>query len=374
MSSGEIERTTPKDLEASLTEVEFALVLSRIIASVNHDPEQMRHTIYDLARYKLHQQLELTGSVEQNRKSIDALEVAILGVEAFSQKKQIIGPAPPRRQSIGYTASNSERRSFEPIARALSSIPEDDDAILVVSSPARKSGRRAAIYRMVGLIGILIGIMVAIRYREPLLSQITKIDRPMSVSSLVQPAAETTEPKTVAANPLLPTSFGVYGLSDDKLFELNMLPNKAQDLRIGISPTVALSNQPVLANGRVKFIVYRREATLSIPDRAEVRIVARVTRAVSYNAAGKPVVSTDDGWYIRNISFPYRVSPIKENPEMFEMRPETDGTELSPGRYALVLKGQLYDFVVDGPTTDPRHCLERLTAANGTFVSECKDP
>jgi hypothetical protein len=376
MSSSEIERAKPKDAETSLTEVEFALVLSRIITSVNDDPEQLRHTIYDLARYKLQEQLKLTGSGEQDQKSINALEVAIQGVEAFSQKKPIIGPA-PRHPSLGYVASNSERRSFEPIARALSSsTPQFDDEVPVVHSPVRKSGRRGAIARMVGLICILIGIMTAIRYRETLLLQISKIEQPMSVASSVQTGSEPALPKNVVAtpSPLLPTSFGVYALSDDKLFELNMLPSKAQDLRVGISPTVAISNQPILANGRVKFIVYRREAALSIPERAEVRIIARVTRAISFSAAGKPVVSADDGWYIRNISFPYRVSPIKENPEMFEMRSENEGTELSPGRYALVLKGQAYDFIVDGKTTDPRQCLERLTAANGTFVSECKDP
>jgi hypothetical protein len=142
MSSSEIERAKPKDVEMSLTEVEFALVLSRIITSVNDDPEQLRHTIYDLARYKLQEQLKLTGSVEQDQKSINALEVAIQGVEAFSQKKQIIGPA-PRHPSLGYAASNSERRSFEPIARALSSSASQfDDDVRVVPSPVRKSGRR----------------------------------------------------------------------------------------------------------------------------------------------------------------------------------------------------------------------------------------
>jgi hypothetical protein len=376
MGSSEIERAKPNDVEARLTEVEFALVLSRIITSVNDDPEQLRHTIYDLARYKLQEQLKLTGSGEQDQKSINALEVAIQGVEAFSQKKQIIGPA-PRHPPLGYTPSNSERGSFEPIARALSSsAPQFDDDVRVVPASIGKGSRRAAIGRMVGLIVVLVGIMTAIRYRETFLLAFSKIEKPMSVASSVQTVSVPSLPTNVATgpSPLLPTSFGVYVVSDNKLFELNMLPSKAQDMRVGISPTVAISNQPVLANGHVRFIVYRREAALSIPDRAEVRIVARVTRAITYNAAGKPVVSPDDGWYIRNISFPYRVSPIKENPEMFEMRAENDGPELSPGRYALVLKGQVFDFVVDGKTTDPKHCLERLTAANGTFVSECRDP
>jgi hypothetical protein len=374
MSSGEIERAKPKDLEESLTEVEFALVLSRIISSVNEDQEQLRHTIYDLARYKLKEQLRVAGSVEQTQKSINALEVAIRGVEEFSQKKQEITPA-RRYPSLEHAASGSERRSSQLISRSLSYAPPFDDAVTVAPSPIRKNGRRSTIVRMIGLIGVLIAILSVLRYRETLLVEISKINKPVSVASSVPTVSEQTLPKSVAPapSPLLPTSFGVYGVSNDKLFELSMLPSKAQDMRVAISPAVGISNQPNLPNGRVRFIVYRREAALSIPERAEVRIIAKVTRAISFDAAGKQVVATDDGWYIRNISFPYRVAPVKENPEMFEIRAENDGAELSPGRYALILNGQVYDFVVGGKTTDLRHCLERLTAANGTFVSECKN-
>src|SRR4051812_48880305 len=106
MSLGKIERTNAKDIEESLTEVEFALVLSRIIASVDSDPEQLRQTIYDLARYKLRDQLEQAGSSEQNHKSIKALEVAIQGVEAFSRQKQVIGPV-PGHHALGSSTSNA---------------------------------------------------------------------------------------------------------------------------------------------------------------------------------------------------------------------------------------------------------------------------
>jgi hypothetical protein len=39
-----------------------------------------------------------------------------------------------------------------------------------------------------------------------------------------------------------------------------------------------------------------------------------------------------------------------------------------------VLKGQAYDFTVDGQITDPAHCMERTEAANGSFYSECRMP
>ncbi|MBU6461115.1 MAG: hypothetical protein KGI99_02800 [Bradyrhizobium sp.] len=374
MGSGEIERARQKDVEESLTEVEFALVLSRIISSVNDDPEQLRHTIYDLARYKLEEQLKATGNTEQNRKSVRALETAIRGVEEFSQKKQEIAPA-RRYQSLEQAESRSERQSFERISRSLSYTPSFDDAVAVVPPPVRTSQRWPTIVRWTGLICLPVIVLFAARYRETLFTEVQQFKKPVSVASSVPTISEPVLPKNVplAPSPLLPTTFGVYGVSNDKLFELNMLPGKAQDIRVAISPTVGISDQPNLPSGRVRFIVYRREAALSIPERAEVRIIAKVAHAISFNAAGKQVVTDDDGWYIRNISFPYRVAPIKENPEMFEIRAENDGAELSPGRYALVLRGQLYDFVIDGKVTDARHCLERMAAANGTFVSECKD-
>ena len=94
---------------------------------------------------------------------------------------------------------------------------------------------------------------------------------------------------------------------------------------------------------------------------------------MGFDPAGKPVVSKlDDSWVIRNISIPYRTAPNRDNPDMYEVQNEHAEAALPPGRYALVLKGQAYDFSVAGPLSDPRQCLERLAATNGQFYSECK--
>lgn len=59
---------------------------------------------------------------------------------------------------------------------------------------------------------------------------------------------------------------------------------------------------------------------------------------------------------------------------MFATEARNPDTVLTPGRYALVLKGQASDFMVEGSVTDKRQCLERLAAANGNFYSECQQP
>ena len=82
----------------------------------------------------------------------------------------------------------------------------------------------------------------------------------------------------------------------------------------------------------------------------------------------------DDEWTIRNASYELRVAPVSENPDMLMFRPEDPEFVFPAGRYALVLKGQAFDFTVAGPITDPTQCLERTEAANGTFYSECRKP
>ena len=80
----------------------------------------------------------------------------------------------------------------------------------------------------------------------------------------------------------------------------------------------------------------------------------------------------DDLWSIRGISYKFKSAPVPGQPEMMLVRPESPEIVLSPGRYALVLKRQGYDFTIAGEVTDPNHCLERTEAANGTFFSPCK--
>jgi hypothetical protein len=140
------------------------------------------------------------------------------------------------------------------------------------------------------------------------------------------------------------------------------------------SAAFAAPSQTLLPNGHPKFIVFRRDLASNIADRADVRIIAKVAREFSAGAAGKKPSDEDAAWVIRNISFPFRASPVSDNPEMYELHSEDPSLELTPGRYALVLKNQSYDFSVEGEPVDPRQCIERIVTSNGTFYSDCKKP
>ena len=139
-----------------------------------------------------------------------------------------------------------------------------------------------------------------------------------------------------------------------------------------MSTPISKPSHTILRDSHVKFVVFRRDLAALAPERVDVRVVAKVMRALTFDAKGKPnFTKVDDAWNIRNIFHEFRVQPIPGNPEMLLMQAEKVGFELLPGRYVLVLKNQGYDFTIPGEIKDPAQCLERTEAANGTFYSDC---
>jgi hypothetical protein len=130
-----------------------------------------------------------------------------------------------------------------------------------------------------------------------------------------------------------------------------------------------------LPDGKARFIVFRRDLVGNAPDRVEIRVVARVARAISFDAKGRPnIASISDSWNIRNVSHEFRVRPVAGNPEMLLIQSDKPDFVLPAGRYVLVLKDQGYDFTVAGKVAEPAQCLERTDAVNGSFYSECLTP
>src|SRR4051794_6563800 len=78
-------RKSRNPVPASTLEVEFALVLSRMIDLVKKDPQHLRETLYELARYKLQREFSCQTESEMIELS-RALETAIRGVEIFSSR------------------------------------------------------------------------------------------------------------------------------------------------------------------------------------------------------------------------------------------------------------------------------------------------
>src|SRR5215471_15077029 len=78
-----------KNLSAKSSEIDFAIVLSRVISSIENDPAQLRNTVYELARIKLQTELsqrEAPINVSEKGDLALALESAIDRVETVYSK------------------------------------------------------------------------------------------------------------------------------------------------------------------------------------------------------------------------------------------------------------------------------------------------
>lgn len=363
-------------------EVEFALMLSRVIDSVEKNPEFLRATVYELARHKLKEEFA-SESFGDLRKLSKSLETAIAGVEAFNKKEEGVGASLLGANPAQGKALISAHSLNQHVASALESVSPVSEAHVFGSGGApawKRPSRFGTVRGFVTALAIALAVIstvvsvgvlrnkgyIVVNQPAPMLPKANTAAPPES-------AAKAVDPKPVAPSPTVPTSFGIYAVSDGKLYELDVLPGRAPDPRIAISSIITAPSRTTLPDGHVSFVIYRRDSASNAADRAEVRLVARIEREASFDKSGKQVVTDiDDNWVMRNISIPHRTAPKKDNPEMYEVRSENPDVPLAPGRYALVLKGFAYDFSVAGPVTDPRQCLERLVATNGRFYSECK--
>ena len=374
-------------------EIEYALILSRMINTVKDDPAEIRATIYEFARAKLKLDTSWAEAAEKERLA-SALETAIQGVEAFSARQEQTSLLEPRAPvaRIAHDPPTAEQPS-----RSLTTVGPVTPASEDIFTPERARPyaevrhvlevRTAPVGPMLVrfFAGMLLfaGLAGLAYYKEKLPAIVERLRLPTAADTVAE-VPQTTGPaeaKTVVpqqVNPPafpVPSDYGIYALSNGALSELNALSERVPDRRIAVSTPINRPSRTTLPDGKAKFIIFRRDLVGNAPDRIEVRVVARVARALTFDAKGKPsVAAVSDAWNIRNLSYEFRVRPIAGNPEMLLVQSENPDFVLPAGRYALVLREQGYDFVVAGAVTDLSQCLERTDAVNGAFYSECKKP
>lgn len=374
MSSRDLRPSDGDTAEPASNEVQFALVIARMLETVKTHPEHMRQVVYDLARYRLEEQFTHADAKDVKR-SKQALETAIRGVEELSrQQVSLLPPAAPA-PAADLPVHNPPPphllrvRELPPASHSESEI---DRGLVKARQPLWSVTRRAAVLLLLaGIIGL------AIQQRERLPSLVNPLagqERQVATAAPAPPAVVASAAIAPKPNPLRPADYGVYAAIDDKsLAELQLLPGRPPDIRIQVSAAFKVPDQTALPNGHPKFIVFRRDAINNVLERAEVRVVAKVASKFSAEATKKPG-DNDDTAVIRNFSYPLRAAPVPDNPELYELHSEDPTLELPPGRYALTLKTQAYYFSVAGDVDDPRQCIERIVATNGTFYTDCKKP
>jgi len=376
-------------------ELDFALVLARVIGSIESDPTQLRSAVYELARIKLEReawQRNPSMSVSEIRHLMLALDAAIDRVESVSLRHdelRALRSLDKLIESSGrrtHHSINVERAPVLMINQAASAISDGSRSSTVVLSALRhaRKGSREGLrsLRIPLLIGSIIGGFGLASYiilQRPFESFSPPITPPVDAVAPVIQAVTSGMPSSATRQQSpslpLPTVYGIYAVSQGQLIELEALPGKVPDQRIFMSAAIKNASRTLLPDGRVAFIAFRRDILASAPDRVAVRVIARIARAMTFNSTGSASVTpAGDEWAIRGTAYELRVAPVTENSEMLMFRSEDPEFALPGGRYGLVLKGQAFDFTVAGAVTEPSHCLERTEAANGTFYSECRKP
>jgi hypothetical protein len=373
-------------------EVDFALVLSRVIGSVSDDPAQLRNIVYELARIKLQREvLQRDPPINplETRHLTLALESAIGRVETIHSKHDNLKAT----QSLDRLTDSSEvmvkpRKPMLIINRASGPTLDTDH---LPSFSSRETGTSRTLERswfwpsaapllrgaMVAILAVALSLILNRHFgllgsqaSQAVAPVVQKIDRVGS-----KQVAQAPELQSQSLGFPIPSVYGIYAVSGGQLHELEPLVGRVPDQRVFMSTPIRTPSRTVLPDGRIEFIVYRRDAASNGPDRITVRVIAKILRAMTFNAAGQAsTTNVEDSWTIRNVSYDFRVAPLSENSEMLVIRPENVDFVFPAGRYGLVIKGQAYDFSVAGPITEVAQCLEGVKAANGTFYSECRRP
>jgi hypothetical protein len=287
---------------------------------------------------------------------------------------EVLGPATPLPVQL---------HRLEP-AQPLPPLAQFDHGYGPASQSAPPQPRRW--FKSQVVVAVLVGIAIfgAVDHRADIAALLglkavaPTIPQPAATAAGNQAAAPPPRLMAVARNPdpgfPVPSSYGVYALDNGKLTELEPLPIRVPDARVAISGVINAPSPTTLPDGRVQFVVFRRNLMNDAPDHVTIRVVAQVMHALSFVGGKATKTGVDDAWAVRNNSYEMKVAPVEGNPEMIIIRPQSDGFSLPAGRYALALKNTAYDFTVSGAIIDLAHCLERTDALDTQVYSECRRP
>jgi hypothetical protein len=397
--TGSVSPHRRNNLPSSSPEVDFAVVLSRTIEALQNDPSQLRSSIYELARIKLQReawQRDPPVDILELRHLMLALETAIERVEVHSARQDglralqalsrlIEGPVPllPGTSKDYPAVVIDQAPDITNLDSQMPALPAPKKHVPRDAVPTWSWSGAAPLLRA-SIIVILVVATCAILERQlavfgsrapPTVASVAPTPRSDAVD--MKPTALVQAPAIQPQSPPfpLPSVYGVYAVSNGELTELEPLPVAVPDQKVFMSAAIRTPSRTILPDGRIVFIVFRRDVATSAPDRAAIRVIAKVMRAMTFNTAGKANnIAVDNTWAVRGASYEFRVAPLSDNPEMLLIRPERSDFDFPAGRYGLVLKGLAYDFTVAGRITERAQCLERTEAANGTFYSECRNP
>jgi hypothetical protein len=390
------------DVPAPARPHDYYSILLEAINATKQNSAQLRALVYERARFNLkrdvlfgYSSMGLADVVRQ----IDEFERAVARIEATAVDDQ---PRPPYREQ-------PYRHDDEPADIAHETDAKPGTTVQVLPPEPvpplyaeLTSNQRAENFHLARLaeefvrhvrfanksIGIALLGMAAIAIVGTVFITVLwpshKVAPPIAVANRVPQTAETAaaQPSTNEETPTdnspklpfpLPSSFGIYVLSNNQLTELEPLPISIPDARIALSAEIDKPSATTIADDKPAFILFRRDLLNNVPQKIMLRVIARMARETKI-VGGKAETSNIDGaWRIRNISRELKISPIPGQREMVIARLDGD-VSLAAGRYALVLNRTGYDFTVNGSVQSPEGCLEKFETASGSLFNQCRAP
>ena len=391
--------------------IDYFAILSKAINGTQTTSAQARAETYEIARAALKKELSLAGldlTGEQAQQQCAALERAILRVEVSiaqndegcaalerlrkKQRKRAIDQGevasdsapqesksrevvilPPRRgiaRTDQFHVERSRRPDFPPY---------EGKNVTIFTLPAENRKPPSFGERAVALFGETLRMafvaMVAVALYV-VVSERDKGSEDRAATSTTSKIAEAGHAgalhRPVPTGMPRPAVYGVYAIHDGRLIELNPVAAAPVDPRLKTVFQITQPSVTRLATGMLKFVVYRRDLIVGAPEKVSVRVVATLARAMKFDGAGTVVtVPQRETWIIRSSGYDFRVLPVSDDREMIIVRPEDPEFAVPPGRYALMLNGQPYDFVVEGLVIDPAHCVESAPTARGPIFYDC---
>lgn len=381
--------------------------LSAVIESSKDDPAQLRRLVYELARSNLERQACRTDPPLNPSEIVDgtrALEAVIARIEAEASQQdradflltQLYGPVASDESTSSFLQSptRADFALLEPIARreevvtqplpvplsegkAGSAVVLRERERLESKRPPRRIWLWFILWPMVQfaggpILGLALKATTVPQNNHFVQQSLPAPEKGLQTAELDVQRVESSPTRGPDDLPI-PTVYGLYALNDGKLYELEPLPIRVPDARIQLSAEISAPSRTILPDGKVTFIIFRRELVNNAPEKMSVRVVARIAREMVFTAGKATTTQLAGAWRIRSNSFSLKVSPLATNREIIVIRPEADFL-FPAGRYVLVYNNQGYDFTVGGTITAGVQCLERIEAANGTVYTECRNP
>jgi len=363
-----------QNLPASAKPLDYYSLLLDTIKNTQNNSAQLRQLVYERMRFNFKRDLlfgHSTLGLADIVRHVNDFELAVTRIEANAAVEE------PKRENQtehqpAVTPSAGEIDVYTPPQPSPPMYVNDD---VIRDSYVLRQPRRINGYKVVGFSALGVAILAAIIATTVRLSQKPAVEaakEAAKISAAVKQEIAGQKKEKELPFPI-PSSYGIYSLTNNQLTALQPLPIGIPDPRVSLSAELTKPSETTLYDNKPAFILFRRDLLNNAPQTLAVRVIARVLRETKV-VGGKATTTKIEGtWRIRNVSHELKVSPVPGQPEMIMAKAATD-EPLPPGRYALVLNRVGYDFTIAGKEEAPEFCLEGFEASNGSIFTQCKAP